>query len=154
MHLLQRGPRHVASIGAQHALADGLIIAVEHEGHVIIEQLIAGCSLQDELLEEPRGVAKVPLRRRDIYYWLHHMVLHAQWGADGNGAVAHSMKACCRVGSVHRGFFHDTFRRTFGFGCDFHEQMTRLHLGMFVTDLSEGRGNKHDLTRPTSESER
>ena len=75
-HLLQRGPRKHAALGARVACADRVVVRVEEHAEGGIEHPVAAhAGLEDERLEEPGGVREVPFDRARIRHGLQCAIL-------------------------------------------------------------------------------
>lgn len=57
---------HVSARGAGVTLAHGLVVAVEEIAEGGVARSVGRVGTEDELLEEPRGVGSVPLRRAGL----------------------------------------------------------------------------------------
>ena len=101
-HLIEgRAGQHPAPV-ARQASALGLVIAVEQERPVRIERLVVWRMIaQDEGLEEPRCVRKVPLRRRSIGHRLHRCIRIPQFLCERHCHVARAGKAINEGGFDH-----------------------------------------------------
>ena len=97
VHLAQRRPRHPAAPRAIDARADRVVVAVPQIRRARVERL-AG---EHELLEEPRRVREVPLRRARVGHRLELRVLGGERCAQAQRAGTHGLESfCCARGRM------------------------------------------------------
>lgn len=78
-HFSNRGARQQTALGSPVHFADLVIIGIEQEPEDRVELPVACEALaQQEILEEPRCMSQVPLRRTDIRHALDNKVLRLE----------------------------------------------------------------------------
>jgi hypothetical protein len=87
------GPRDQAALRARLPRTGRHVIGIEQVSESLIERAIGRSERpQQKLLEEPRHVGAMPLRRARLGHRLHHLVFSGKWRGAALGLGAHATK--------------------------------------------------------------